>query len=170
MPFHLLAPRRRWLQRLGAWGMGMSILPSGLTQANTLPPNPRLAPIEESPETAMQKILRGAKSQRGRIEVQLASLAESGNLVPIKIHVPSAMTASDYVREVHILAMRNPKPWAATYEFTPRSGRAEVETKLRLSDTQDILVLARMSDDSWWHESSHVVVSIGACESMELRY
>ena len=134
------------------------------------PPNPRLTPIEESPETAIQKILRGAKSQHGRIEVELASIADSGNLVPIKIHVPSAMTVSDYVREVHILAMRNPKPWAATYEFTPRSGRAEVETKLRLSDTQDILVLARMSDDSWWHESSHVVVSIGACESMELRY
>ena len=170
MPFHLLAPRRRWLQRLGAWGMGMSILPSGWTQANTLPPNPRLTPIEESPEAAMQKILRGAKSRRGRIEVQLASVADSGNLVPIKIHVPSAMTASDYVCEVHILAMRNPKPWAATYEFTPRSGRAEVETNLRLSDTQDILVLARMSDDSWWHETSHVVVSIGACESMELRY
>lgn len=123
-------------------------------------------PRDEEPAAAIVAQLIGDAAPRtGRIKLGLPELAESGNHVPLNLRVDSPMTASDHVRAIHVVAERNPRPWVASFQLGPRSGRAELDVRLRLRDSQTVTAFAQMSDGSWWTQSARVVVTIGACDT-----
>jgi sulfur-oxidizing protein SoxY len=105
----------------------------------------------------------GAEPQSGRIALDVPEIAENGNTVPMAILVESPMTDEDYVEEVIVLAQGNPNSGVATFHFTPMSGRAEANTRIRLAQTQDITAVARMSDGSYFMDTKEVKVTIGGC-------
>jgi sulfur-oxidizing protein SoxY len=128
-------------------------------------------PRDEEPAPAtLARLIGDAKPQVGRVEIRLPEIAESGNSVPLKVRVESPMTTADHVRAIHIVAERNPRPWVATFSMGPRAGKAEVETNIRLSDTQTVAAYAQMSDGSWWTQRVAVTVTIGACDVLGSRY
>jgi sulfur-oxidizing protein SoxY len=90
-------------------------------------------------------------------------LVESGNLVVLKVAIESPMTASDYVKAVHIISEGNPLPNIFTAYFTPRSGRADVTTRVRLADSQRVWAIAYMSDGSYWQGYADTLVTLSAC-------
>ena len=47
--------------------------------------------------------------------------------------------------------------------FSPRAGRAEVATRIRLASTQTVLVLAETSGGRVHRASREVIVILGAC-------
>ena len=47
---------------------------------------------------------------------------------------------------------------------------AEIETNIRLSGTQEILVVAEMSDGSLWKARQQVRVVVGACSTLSARF
>jgi sulfur-oxidizing protein SoxY len=83
--------------------------------------------------------------------------------VPLRIAVESPMTAADHVRRITILAERNPRPVVASYALGPHSGRAEIVTRIRVADIQDVIAVAELSDGSFWMGSAHVIVTELAC-------
>lgn len=101
--------------------------------------------------------------QEGRVSVTLPPIAENGHSVPLKVQVDSPMTEADHVRRIAILSPRNPLPTIAQFHFTPRSGKAEVSTRIRMAGTQAIQVVAEMSDGSLWSGSMETVVTLAAC-------
>ncbi len=109
------------------------------------------------------------RAQEGRISVDLPPLAESGNSVPLGIRVESPMTEGDYVRTVWVFAPENPRPRVAIVHLTPRAGKAEFDTKIRLAKSQNIVAFAEMSDGSLWHRTVNVMVTVGACESLRFQ-
>jgi sulfur-oxidizing protein SoxY len=125
---------------------------------------------EEDVKLTVGRLIGDTQPQTGRIHIGLPQIADSGNSVPLTVRVDSPMTATDHVRVIHVVAERNPRPWVASFMLGPKSGRAEVQTYIRLSDTQAVAVYARMSDGAWWMQRAEVVVTIGACESLSVRY
>lgn len=119
---------------------------------------------------AIQATFGDAPRRRGRIKLTLPPLAESGNSVPLTVAVESPMTAEDFVRRVCVFADRNPRPLVATVMFGTGAGRAEFNTNMRLSGTQDVVAVAEMSDGTLWTERASVAVTIGACDSLQMRY
>lgn len=99
----------------------------------------------------------------GRVLLQLPPIAENGYSVPLKVEVDSPMSETDHVKRVVILSPRNPLPLIAQYHLTPRSGRAHVDARIRLSGTQAIQAIAEMSDGSLWSGSQETVVTLAAC-------
>jgi sulfur-oxidizing protein SoxY len=49
------------------------------------------------------------------------------------------------------------------FSLGARAPRAEVRSTVRLSQTQKVVALARMSDGSVWSGSTEVVVLLAAC-------
>ena len=97
------------------------------------------------------------------VKVELPEIAENGNVVPIAITVDSPMTAENYVNVVHIFATGNPRPDVASLYFTPDNGVATVATRIRLSRTQDVVVIAGLSDGQFIMSMRQVKVTIGGC-------
>ncbi|MEM7328496.1 MAG: thiosulfate oxidation carrier protein SoxY [Pseudomonadota bacterium] len=101
--------------------------------------------------------------QEGRVFVTLPPIAENGFSVPLTVNVESPMSADDYVKQIAILSPRNPLPVIGQFYLTPRSGRAMVSTRIRMSGTQAIQAVAEMSDGSLWSGSMETVVTLAAC-------
>jgi sulfur-oxidizing protein SoxY len=120
--------------------------------------------------SAIRELFGDARPQTGRITLSLPSLAESGNSVPLTVSIDSPMTESDHVRRVCLFANRNPRPLIAAMIFGPNAGKAAFSTNMRLSGTQDVIAMAQMSDGALWTEQARVMVTIGACDSLQMRY
>ena len=109
------------------------------------------------------KITGGTAVREGRVNLEIPRLADNGHAVPLKISVSSAMNERDYVKTIHILAERNPRPLVAAFHMNPHSGRAEVATRIRLASSQRVRVIAGLSDGSYWLGSAEVEVTETAC-------
>ncbi len=114
-------------------------------------------------DAAIKKAAGGATLQSGRITLELPQIAENGNTVPIGIEVDSPMTASDYVKSVHVFADGNPNAEVASVHFTPANGVAKASMRMRLMKTQNVVAVAQMSDGSVYRETVEVKVTIGGC-------
>ena len=91
-------------------------------------------------------------------------LAENGHSVGMTVRVESPMSDANYVRRIDLIADKNPVPLVATFFLGPESGRAEIETRLRLNGTQRVSAIAQqLSDGSFWFDAADVVVNELAC-------
>jgi sulfur-oxidizing protein SoxY len=106
----------------------------------------------------------------GRVTLTLPPIAESGNSVPLTLAIESPMSEDDRVLRASIFANRNPRPLIATAIFGPKCGRPAFSTNIRLNGTQDVIGIAQMSDLSLWSAQVRVLVTVGACDALQLRY
>jgi len=135
----------------------------GITAAGTLV---RLRPLEATPamlNTAIRNVVGEAQIRTGRVKLDIPPLVENGNTVPLTVSVTSPMTAGDYVKSIHVFNEKNPQPNIGNFHLGPASGRAQVSTRIRLADTQKVVAIARLSDDTFWQASADVVVTLAAC-------
>ena len=58
---------------------------------------------------------------------------------------------------------RTRSPISAISISDRKAGRAQISTRIRLADSQKIIAIARLSDDSLWSVSADVVVTLAAC-------
>jgi sulfur-oxidizing protein SoxY len=118
-----------------------------------------------TPETAKKLLSELAKAEpkAGKVQIKTQEIAENGNTVPVTITVDSPMTETDYVKAIHVVADRNPQPGVASFLLTPANGKAEVQLRMRMAETQNIIAVAEMSDGSTWTTAREVKVTIGGC-------
>jgi sulfur-oxidizing protein SoxY len=125
---------------------------------------PRLALAEpKDVEAEIKKIVGDKKPAAGRVKFDAPAIAENGNVVPVKVMVESPMTADDHVKSVHIFADGNPLPGVVAYHFTPASGRAQAECRIRLAKTQNLVAVAETSKGEFFQASTEIKVTIGGC-------
>jgi sulfur-oxidizing protein SoxY len=123
-------------------------------------------PAEATPEAmreAIRKVVGEAEVKRGRVTLQIPPLSENGNSVSCAVTVESPMTAADHVKAIHLFNEKNPQPNVISVQLGPRAGKARIDTRIRLSDTQTVTAIAQMSDGSFWSDSANVIVTLGAC-------
>ncbi|MBU3615340.1 SoxY-related AACIE arm protein [Polynucleobacter sp. Latsch14-2] len=143
--------RRRWLSVLSFLSIGAWL-------------NPRLA-FAKKPEAmaAIAKIVGSQTPKEGRVKLVIPTLVENGNLVLLKVSVESPMTAQDYVKAIHVIAEGNPLPNIFSAFLTPRSGTANITTRVRLGESQRVWAIAQMSDGSFWQGYADTLVTLSAC-------
>jgi len=149
--------RRTWMQQL----QKLTLLALGAY----FMPSIALAKKEDADE-AIKQITDGAKIQEGRVTLTIPPLVENGNLVVLKVSVDSPMTAADYVKVIHVIAEGNPLPNIFTAYLTPRSGTANITTRVRLADSQRVWAIVQMSNGSFWQGSAETLVTLSACTEM----
>jgi sulfur-oxidizing protein SoxY len=110
------------------------------------------------------KAFTGGKTPtEGKVKLDLPEIAENGNTVPMTVTVESPMTAQSYVAEVLVVGDGNPRAGMATFHFSPLSGVAEANTRIRLAATQTITAIAKMNDGGLFMTAKQVKVTIGGC-------
>jgi sulfur-oxidizing protein SoxY len=125
-----------------------------------------LRPSEATPDTmraAIKKVVGEASVSKGRIAMEIPALVENGNVVPLSISVDSPMTPQNYVKAIHVFNEKNPQPNVIDIKLGPRAGKAAISTRIRLADAQKVVVIAEMSDGTFWQESADVIVTLAAC-------
>ena len=121
------------------------------------------ASAKNDADEAIKKFTGGKTPVEGKVKLDLPEIAENGNTVPMTVAVESPMTEQSHVTDVMVVADGNPNATVVTFHFTPMSGVAEANTRIRLAATQDIVAVAKMNDGSVFMTSKQVKVTIGGC-------
>ena len=110
-----------------------------------------------------RKLIGDAKPSGEGLVLDLPLVSEDGSSVPLTVRVERPMTDDDYVRSVHLFATRNPSPEIAEFEFSPRAGRAQVTTRVRLNESQTVIAVARTSKGAVLAASREVRITTSGC-------
>jgi sulfur-oxidizing protein SoxY len=123
-------------------------------------------PARATPDTmksAIRQIVGATAVKPGKIKLDLPPLVENGNSVTMTVTVDSPMTANDHVKAIHVVTEKNPQPNVISAMFGPRASKAELQTRIRLADTQTVVGICELSDGSFWSDSVNIIITLGAC-------
>jgi sulfur-oxidizing protein SoxY len=98
------------------------------------------------------------------IRVYLATRADDASTVPVAVKGQIAQTPERYIKTIYVIVERNPSPASGAFHFTPDSGRAQVETRLRFEDFSHVRAIAETNDGKLWM-SSRWVKAAGGCSA-----
>jgi sulfur-oxidizing protein SoxY len=143
------ATRRRFLAAAGSASFALVALPA---QA-----------VPDAMTAAIRKVVGEAELKPGKIKLELPPLVENGNSVAMSVSVDSPMTPKDHVKAIHVFTEKNPQPNVISIQLGPRAGKANVSTRVRLADSQNVVAICEMSDGSFWSNSVDVIITVGAC-------
>jgi sulfur-oxidizing protein SoxY len=137
-------------------------LVAGSAVANDLP----------DPETAIwgkvkRSLFEGrpvSNDARGIIELVAPTRAEDAAVVPIAIRTELVQSPDRYIRRVYLIVDNNPSPIAASFELTPASGRADLETRIRIEEYTYVRAVAELSDGKLVATARYVKAS-GGCSA-----
>ena len=149
--------RRDFVAGSVALGAALAIS-SGRAQAQSKPA--LVGPLAPNPaefRKAMNEFVGNATPVEAGLKLELPVLADNPGAVPVHAKVTLPITESQYCKEL------NPSPLACRFRFTPATGRAEAAVRLRLSQTQTIHALARMSDGKVLVAKQSVTVAASGC-------
>ena len=144
-----LATRRTVLTAIGGAGLALAVRPAQATP--------------ETMKSAIRQVVGEAAVKPGRIKLDLPPLVENGNTVAMAVTVDSPMTANDHVKAIHVFTEKNPQPNVISAKLGPRAGKADIQTRVRLADTQTVVAICEMSDGSFWSNTVDVIITLGAC-------
>ena len=111
----------------------------------------------------INEITNGLGATESDIWLDLPEIAENGNQVKVSFEMDSPMTESDHIKTVYILADGNPSPNVAKFSFTPDMGSCSATTRMRLSKTQNVYLLAANNNEQFFMTYAKVKVTIGGC-------
>jgi sulfur-oxidizing protein SoxY len=99
-----------------------------------------------------------------RLSLVMPSHFPNGYIVPLTLRIDSKMTDTDHVRQVQVLAPRNPINPVATFYFVPGRSEPAVSTRIRLAEPQDVLAIAEMNDGALLMARTFVEVETNGCK------
>ncbi|MFC0400235.1 quinoprotein dehydrogenase-associated SoxYZ-like carrier [Paraburkholderia rhizosphaerae] len=98
------------------------------------------------------------------IKLDAPARAADGAVVPIAIAAQFPQTPARYIKKVYLFIDENPEPYAGSFEFTPDSGFATVETRVRVEDYTFMRVIAETNDGKLY-SSVRFVKASGGCSA-----
>ena len=69
---------------------------------------------------AIRDLIGEAPLAPGKVKLELPSIVENGNTVPLAVSVESPMTEADHVDSIHIFNQKNPQPYVAAFHLGPQ--------------------------------------------------
>ena len=100
----------------------------------------------------------------GVVALEAPARAQDAATVPITIRAQFPQTADRYIDKVWLVVDNNPSPIAAIFQFTQLSGRADIETRIRVEQYTHVRAIAATNDGSLYMATRYVKAS-GGCSA-----
>ena len=98
------------------------------------------------------------------ISLELPVRAEDAAIVPIAIKTRMLQSAARHIDKVYLIVDNNPSPISAIFQFTPLSGRADIETRIRIDEYTHVRVIAE-TNDGQLHMTTRFLKAAGGCSA-----
>lgn len=135
-----------------------------LVGAAAVPLWPQAVLAQGSPQEAAYAAFVGGRAVRtGRLMLDIPSIADNGNVVPVRVAMPGPFPPGTEVRTIHLFSQKNPVPQVAVFHFPVPIARVEVESRIRLGGTQRVTAVATLADGTLHAATADVIVTVSAC-------
>ena len=152
--------RRDFLKTTAVSGAAVVAAPSfALAEDKKGPVSKNKFTLEQSLESIMGK--KTAKMEG--ISLTAPDIAENGAVVPVKVEVDSPMTKDNYVKAIHVIAEKNQNSRVLSVFLTPKNGGAYLSTRIKLGESQKVIIIAELSNGEFKRAEKEVKVTIGGC-------
>ena len=98
------------------------------------------------------------------VSIDAPNRAEDSAVVPILIHAVQAQQPERWIRKIYLVIDKNPSPLGAVFTLTPDSGRADIETRIRIEDYSWVRAIAETQDGKLYMAMRYVKAS-GGCSA-----
>jgi sulfur-oxidizing protein SoxY len=105
-----------------------------------------------------------APAPAGLLQLEAPARAVDAAVVPIALRTRVPANAGYYVSKLYLVIDANPSPISAIFTFTPDSGRADIETRVRVDDYSHVRAIAETSDGRLYMTTRFVKAS-GGCSA-----
>ena len=90
--------------------------------------------------------------------------AEDAAIVPISIKTRLSQSAVRHIDKVYLIIDNNPSPISAIFQFTRLSGRADIETRVRIDEYTHVRAIAETSDGQLYM-TTRFLKAAGGCSA-----
>ncbi len=90
--------------------------------------------------------------------------AEDAAVVPIAVRTRATAGAARRIHKLYLVIDNNPSPIAAVFQFSAQSGRADIETRVRVDEYSHVRAIAELADGSL-HMATRWVKASGGCSA-----
>ena len=126
--------------------------------------DPQASPIWQKVRASLFDNRPIAPAPADMLVLEAPARAIDAAVVPIAIRSRWPQTAALHVRKLYLIIDANPSPVSAIFQFTPDSGRADVETRVRVDDYSHVRAIAETSDGKLFMTTRFVKAS-GGCSA-----
>jgi len=105
-----------------------------------------------------------SEDARGIVELDTPVRAADAAVVPIAIRTQLVQSPARYIRKLWLVIDGNPSPVGAVFSFTPESGRADLETRVRIEEYTHVRAIAELNDGKLVMDKRFVKAS-GGCSA-----
>ena len=107
--------------------------------------------------------LAGRTPSYTRIRLAIPAIADNGFAVPMRVTVEGPFAPGPFVKSVRLFSETNPVPDMAAFEFPVPVERVEIESRIRLAGTQQVVAVAEMTDGRVYAMATEVIVTLAGC-------
>ncbi len=108
---------------------------------------------------------RTVRTDPGRVvELFVHPYADDAAVVPIMVRTHLFQKPERHVKHLWLVIDNNPSPFGVRFNFTPESGKADIETRVRLESASPVRVVAELNDGSLWMDAK-LVTGAGGCSA-----
>jgi sulfur-oxidizing protein SoxY len=100
----------------------------------------------------------------GVVALETPKRAEDAAIVPLAIRAGFPQTKDRYIEKIWLIIDNNPSPIAAVFQFTQQSGRADIETRVRIEEYTYVRAVALTNDGKLYMAANYVKAS-GGCSA-----
>lgn len=98
------------------------------------------------------------------IDLETPVRAEDPALVPIRVVSKVSQNNDSYIKKILVLVDMNPFPYVGEFEFTPKSGKADLAMRIRVNTYSYVRAIAEMNDGKLYMAKKFVKAS-GGCSA-----
>lgn len=143
----------------GLFGAG-----SAATAAIASADNPDASPIWQKVRASLFQSRPIAAATDDVISLEAPERAYDAAIVPIAIRTRLSQTASPRIDRIYLIIDNNPSPISAEFQFTRLSGRADIETRVRIDEYTHVRAIAETSDGKLYM-ATRFVKAAGGCSA-----
>src|ERR1700692_4841444 len=98
------------------------------------------------------------------VTLETPKRAEDAAIVPVAIRAQFPQTSERYIQKLWLIIDNNPSPIAAVFRFTTESGRADIETRMRVEQYTQVRAIA-LTNDGKLYMVTNYVKAYGGCSA-----
>jgi len=152
------------MRRGGAILALVGVLWSGAAFAADPAPDPARSEVWNKVHASLFQGARFEANADQVIALETPVRAEDAAVVPVAIRARFAQSPERSIDRIWLVVDHNPSPVAAEFQFTPDSGRADIETRIRIEEYTHVRAIARTSDGKMYMVANYVKAS-GGCSA-----
>ena len=155
---------RTWVWRvLGV--LGLLAVTTGTAQALQPDDDPQLSPVWLKVRASLFEGRAIEPAPAGLLTLEVPARAIDAAVVPLVIRTVLPDHASRRVSKLYVIIDANPSPISAIFQFTPDSGRADIETRVRVDAYTHVRAIAETTDGKLFMTTRFVKAS-GGCSAL----